>query len=657
MPYVSKQIPHVAVFAIVLLIVTGCDDTPTDPGPPPSEVTITVEGEVRGSEPVASAEVAIFPVENDDPLDQTTSDSEGVYELSFAVEEDEKPDWVVLRTEADGYALYERTLEVSESISYDIELETEGTEAQVSGKVTEEETGDPIGDATITGTDGQEDADLFETNSNQDGTYEASFMVTEEPDEVIVEVEADGYSATSVEVAFDEQMVADVTMQTALFAGGTGTADDPYRIETIEQLQAIDKERNAHFMLTADIDATETSEWNDGAGFEPIGDVNPGGFSGVLDGNDRTIDGLTIQREDEDNVGIFEFMEGATVRNLDLTNVSVSGNTRVGGLVGWSEDTVVLHTTVEGHVKGHRLAAGGLAGRFEEGEITDTHMEGQLEGVGTVGGLLGTFSGELQDATADVTIEADRTVGGLAGDIFGDAVVESASAEGQLQTDRGSGGLVGRNRSSTISNAAAYVDVMAINEEVGGLVGRNTGDIETSYATGDVHTERDKVGGLVGLNTSDATITASFASGAVSTDFRRAGGLLGTNEGEAVVRDCYATGSVADDGNGGLVGWNLEDAEIHTSYAVGEIIGDGARLVQLNSRGPLHGGNAVLEGSYYIQHPDHPGVAQGEDDGATGLETSEMTGSQAVEYMPAFDFEETWQTVSDDFPALWWEER
>lgn len=42
------------------------------------------------------------------------------------------------------------------------------------------------------------------------------------------------------------------------FEGGSGTEDDPYQIETVEQLQDIRNHTDKHFIQIADIDANET---------------------------------------------------------------------------------------------------------------------------------------------------------------------------------------------------------------------------------------------------------------------------------------------------------------------------------------------------------------------------------------------------------------
>ena len=77
------------------------------------------------------------------------------------------------------------------------------------------------------------------------------------------------------------------TSASAQFDGGDGTKEDPWQIATVEQLQSISDNLDAHFILTADIDASSTADWNDGLGFEPIGDMDPR-FTGSLDGNGIT---------------------------------------------------------------------------------------------------------------------------------------------------------------------------------------------------------------------------------------------------------------------------------------------------------------------------------------------------------------------------------
>ena len=106
-------------------------------------------------------------------------------------------------------------------------------------------------------------------------------------------------------------------------------------IYNVQQLQAIDVaiNLNKNYLLINDIDASATSGWNGGAGFNPIGT-----FRGVFDGNGHSITNLYINRSATDDVGLFSINEG-TIDNLGI-NIHSTGGNRVGGLVGDNGGTI-----------------------------------------------------------------------------------------------------------------------------------------------------------------------------------------------------------------------------------------------------------------------------------------------------------------------------
>lgn len=65
-----------------------------------------------------------------------------------------------------------------------------------------------------------------------------------------------------------------ITGPAAAFADGDGSVENPYQISNVNELQNIQNELGANYVLINNIDASVTSEWNDGAGFEPIGDYD-----------------------------------------------------------------------------------------------------------------------------------------------------------------------------------------------------------------------------------------------------------------------------------------------------------------------------------------------------------------------------------------------
>ena len=110
----------------------------------------------------------------------------------------------------------------------------------------------------------------------------------------------------------------------------------PYEIENLAHVRWLSENNDVwdkHFIQTADIDATETASWNEGAGFSPIGN-NSTGFTGSYNGNYKTISNLTINRPNADNIGLFGYTNGATIEKLSLEDVDIKGYIFVGGVVG-----------------------------------------------------------------------------------------------------------------------------------------------------------------------------------------------------------------------------------------------------------------------------------------------------------------------------------
>ena len=85
------------------------------------------------------------------------------------------------------------------------------------------------------------------------------------------------------------------TVITALGDAGSTTGAD---------LQGMAGGLDGHYALGASIDASDTTGWNGGAGFAPVGDEDSH-FTGTFDGLGHTVSELTIDRPDTDNVGLF----------------------------------------------------------------------------------------------------------------------------------------------------------------------------------------------------------------------------------------------------------------------------------------------------------------------------------------------------------------
>ncbi|MDG6226273.1 MAG: hypothetical protein QCI82_12315, partial [Candidatus Thermoplasmatota archaeon] len=109
------------------------------------------------------------------------------------------------------------------------------------------------------------------------------------------------------------------------FGGGSGTVSDPYIIEDVWDLQNMSANLSAHYKLRNVIDASDTINWNSGAGFDPVGTFVKS-FTGTFDGCKFTITGLCINRPSTDHVGLFGIIgSGGVVKNVGLIDNDVDG--------------------------------------------------------------------------------------------------------------------------------------------------------------------------------------------------------------------------------------------------------------------------------------------------------------------------------------------
>ena len=324
----------------------------------------------------------------------------------------------------------------------------------------------------------------------------------------------------------------------AAFAGGTGTAEDPYQIANGAQLAYLASSVNSgetyeqkNFVLTANIDLN-------GLPWTPIAnsfsDALLGGsdyrvFAGNFDGNGYTISNVSIGSEtaplEADVLGLFGATEGK-ISNLNLDTVSIHGVAKIasiGAVVGF---------------------AGGLVG-YSGGSIENCHV-----------------TGLTMDMSAPSNVYAAAYwVGGLVGALDGTQLINECSVSGSITEKAGKGsiggliGELGKAAKITYSRSNVTVNVKADSRggaDVGGFIGKGNGktDAETvirnCYATGNVTGGAYTggfAGGLWGLN-----IKNCYASGNVSQAAAAMGSFVGTDASDSAyygsITNCFTTGSV-----------------------------------------------------------------------------------------------------------------
>ncbi|MCS4103161.1 carboxypeptidase-like regulatory domain-containing protein, partial [Salinibacter ruber] len=206
-----------ALFSLSVLV--SCDSGGGTPEPDePSELGVDVTGTVTSAEndePIGGVSVEVLRADNGNTLASATTDTTGSYEATFTIEEPSAPDQIRLELSAEGFVDKEVSTGFQPSVTEDVTLEAMSVEATASGTVTDTDTGDPIEGASVTGTRPDGGEQLFEATTSSDGTYDVTFEVADEPNEIAIQADAQGFEAADTTVSFSEQISADLGLQVA----------------------------------------------------------------------------------------------------------------------------------------------------------------------------------------------------------------------------------------------------------------------------------------------------------------------------------------------------------------------------------------------------------------------------------------------------------
>ena len=257
---------------------------------------------------------------------------------------------------------------------------------------------------------------------------------------------------------------ANVTF-TLKYGGGSGTAEDPYLIETQADLRELSdsyEDWDKHFMQMADIKMSSEPFLQIGGRkiSDELVDDDDIIFSGVYDGGGHVIKDLNLTDVSTNNLlfstrGLFGSVDvGSLIKNIGVLNVNIKEGAFLarftGGLVGANSGTIINSYATS--TFNESLSAGGFVG-YNSGTIINSYAATMINGGQEHnGGLVGHNAGTITNSYASGTVNGKQNIGG-----------------------------------------------------VGGLVGLNLGSITNSYATCAVtvenSTEQNSTGGLVGSNT------------------------------------------------------------------------------------------------------------------------------------------------------------
>ncbi|OYT33810.1 MAG: hypothetical protein B6U87_02940, partial [Candidatus Aenigmarchaeota archaeon ex4484_52] len=163
-------------------------------------------------------------------------------------------------------------------------------------------------------------------------------------------------------------------------------------ISTCQELQDINKNLAGDYYLANDIDCSDTINWNDGKGFEPIGNIirkskkSNNCFTGSFDGQNHKITELYINRSDKNNIALFECAKEGKIENLGLEDVKITGKNIVASLIGINMRTTINNLYSTGNIEGEEMVAGFISENY--GTISNCYFLGDVVGNKYVAGFI-----------------------------------------------------------------------------------------------------------------------------------------------------------------------------------------------------------------------------------------------------------------------------
>ena len=302
---------------------------------------------------------------------------------------------------------------------------------------------------------------------------------------------------------------------------------------------------------------TLTGNWT------PIG-TRAAPYTGTFDGQGHKISGL--QTSDTQYAGLFGYIQGGTVKSLDVEVENVTSGYHAGGIAAFIIGSQIEECTVSG------------------GEIKAERSDNQ----GTAGGIVGYIQSEPSKGNSRIvncTVSQTRVVGDTAGGIAGshngtNNCIEGCTVSNSNITTNGSfgsaGGIAGSQGWSTIKNCFVNNNIITATIEwspVGGVVGKimnatmiacgsadNTIQSATTQESGD-----PAAGGVAGyVNT--GKITACFsAEDTISGPPERIGGIVGyITSSKSTIKECYWSGIITN-------GCGSSSMGPHDTHKVGDL--------------------------------------------------------------------------------------
>lgn len=291
---------------------------------------------------------------------------------------------------------------------------------------------------------------------------------------------------------------------------GAGTTASPYLIGSVADFNSIQSNPrwiDKVFKLTSNLDFNaQTIVWPGS---------NEGWFAGTFDGASFTISNISRSESAHDiGIGLFGAISSTgQIKNLKLANVTMSSDKRTGAVAGSSLGTISNVSVLSGSVTSTGVYVGGVLG-YSFGRVEDASSAASVSGQTSVGGVVG-YSGATSvirsSSTGNVT-GSGSTVGGLVGSSWYSYLEDSYATGNVIGGGQWVGGLAGYQIGHALRRSYATGNVNGNGSYVGGLTGYAAAGttVVHSFATGEVRNFSASTGSLMGDLLDTSTQSGNF---------------------------------------------------------------------------------------------------------------------------------------------------
>lgn len=301
---------------------------------------------------------------------------------------------------------------------------------------------------------------------------------------------------------------------------------------------------NCYFKLTNDVTMSNSST--------PIGISASKPFKGTFDGGKFGGGSYTISNLNTygyDYSGLFGYVQGGTIKNVNLDNLTVNNNGGKyhGGIAGELNGGTIEKCNVNGWVWGNEYI-GGIVGRVSGASTISncTTLSGsQINFNGSsditrprVGGIVGgvdggsftvTISGCENNAKINNANNGTYGFGGIVGYNSGQTVnISGCTNNAEINGKSETGGIIGYTDNSAIQNCTNNGVVKGA-DNVGGIVGKICAGTISACENKQEVTAVSAIGGIVGFATS-LTINGATNSGTITGTGGQVAGIVGYSD-------------------------------------------------------------------------------------------------------------------------------